>query len=97
MPTNSQSIAVTCESEDGASLVMSELTVLGTSAQTFKRENLDGNAVTWVVVAQTAIVTLPKILEALATVVASCRVRSLRIGDRELRNPTPEDIRALRG
>jgi hypothetical protein len=95
--TNSQSITVTVESEDGASLIVSELAVEGAVAQTFQRENFDGNAVTWVVVAQSAIVTLPKILEALAKVIASCKVRSVRIGDRELRNPTAVDIRALKG
>ncbi len=96
MPTNSQSIAVTCESEDAASRVVSELAALGASAQTFKRENLDGNAVTWVVVVQTAIVTLPKILESLARVISTCKVRSLRIGEREMRNPTAADIHALK-
>jgi hypothetical protein len=95
--TRSQSITVTFESEVGASLAVSELAAKGTSAQTFKRENFDGNAVTWIVVAQSAIVTLPKILEALAKVIASSRVRSLRIGDREIRNPTAEDVRALKG
>jgi hypothetical protein len=94
--TNSQSITVTVESEEEASIVVSELALQGGSARTFKRENFDGNTVTWIVVAQSAIVTLPKILDSLAKVIASCRVRSLRIGDRELRNPTAEDVRALK-
>jgi len=48
------------------------------------------------VVATTALTVLPKILDSLAKVIEALKVRSIKIGDKEIRNPTAADIRALR-
>ena len=60
------------------------------------RENLDGNVGTWIVVATTAIAALPKILDALARLIQTVKVRSIKIGKSEIRNPTAADITVLR-
>lgn len=96
MPADMQSMTITCESEESASRIASELMGLDSPAQTFRRENLHGDTVTWVVVAQSTVVTLPRILDGLAKVISSCKVRSFRVGERELRNPTAADIRAMK-
>ncbi len=64
--------------------------------QVLQRENFDGSSATWLVVLTTAITTLPKILDGLVKVIEAVKIRTVRIGKIEIRNPTAPDIRALR-
>ena len=87
---------VTCDSESVAVSVNTELRSSNSSGRLLKRDNLDGSAATWIVVATAGISALPKILDGLAKVIDALKVRSIKIGEQEIRNPTPTDLRAFR-
>jgi hypothetical protein len=91
-----QVLTITCDSEEVASSLNSELLATGSAGQILKRDNLTGDAATWMVVVGTAITTLPKILDSLAKIIATLKIRSIRVGEKEIRNPTADDIRAMR-
>jgi hypothetical protein len=88
-------ITVSFESEEAAKRFNSDLHSVGSEGDIVKRENLDGDAITWIVVANTAVSALPKIIESLAKLIEVFRARSVRVGDREIRNPEPGDVRSL--
>lgn len=89
-------LIVNCDLEASAAAINAQLGAAGSAGQVIKRENLTGDAATWIVVASTAVTMLPKILDSLAKVIESLKVRSIKIGEREIRNPTVADIRAFR-
>src|SRR2546423_6176417 len=90
-------LMIQCADEHSASTLRATLEQFGDQTpRIVKRENLDGNPVTWIVVANTAVLMLPKVLEAVGTLVEKLRVRSLKVGDVEIRNPTAADVAALR-
>lgn len=96
MSTSQEVVIIECDSEGEANSVNTEVgTRSGAAGRILSRENLDGSAATWIVVATTAITTLPKVLDALAKVIEAIKVRSVKVGDHEIRNPKPADIRAL--
>ena len=91
-----QVLIINCESEEIANRLNTELTELDIAGKVVRRENLDGNAATWIVLASTAITTLPRVLDGVAKVVSALKVRSIKMGDTEIQNPTPADVRAMR-
>jgi hypothetical protein len=68
----------------------------GIVAQSSKRRNLDGADVTsWVVVASIAIKFAPEILRAIADVLRSGRVQSIKYGNFVIEYPQPEDVEQI--
>jgi hypothetical protein len=97
MSDSSEDLFIECEEEAGASSLNSELTSFdGTFSRIVKKENLVGGGAEWVVVATLAIKMLPQILDALGRFVEKWRVRSIKIGNIEIRNPSVSDIRDIR-
>jgi hypothetical protein len=96
MSDDTEVVIIDCEQEAVASAVHSEIApFVAGQGRVVNRENLDGNVGTWIVVATTAIAALPKILDALARLIQTAKVRSIKIGKTEIRNPTAADIVAL--
>ena len=91
-----ETVILTCDLEEAAIGLRSEMNGLDIPCAVAKRENLDGSTVTWIVVANTAIAMLPKILDALARLISAGKVRTLKIGDLELTNPNADDLAALK-
>jgi len=96
MPDTTQALVIVAEDEESAARLNAEFSAQQSPGRILKRDNLDGSAATWMVVATTALTVLPKILDSLAKVIEALKVRSIKIGDKEIRNPTAADIRALR-
>jgi hypothetical protein len=88
-------IVIVCDDEETAEVLKNGLPDADSAKRVLRRENFDGSAATWMVVASSAISMLPKILEGVAKLIEALKVRSIKIGDREIKNPTPSDVRVM--
>lgn len=61
----------------------------------FERKNLGGDAAAWLVVASLLIPQIPAVLTFVQGLVDRDRVRSIKVGDVEIVNPTPEQVEQL--
>jgi type II secretory pathway predicted ATPase ExeA len=97
MPQFDESLIIQCDHATTAeSLRATIVTETGSEPSVLKRQNLAGDPVTWMVVAATAISTLPHILDAIGRLLEKMKVRSIKIGKVEIQNPTPTDVREMR-
>lgn len=97
MCDSSEVLFIECDEEAGALSLNSELASYdGILSRVVKKENLAGGGAEWVVVATTAIAVLPRILDAVGRLIQKSKVRSIKIGTIEVRNPSPSDIRDIR-
>lgn len=61
-----------------------------------ERNNLSGDAATWIVIATLAAQAVPHLLDFLVKWRELNRVRRIKIGDIEIENPSSEDVERLR-
>jgi hypothetical protein len=87
-------LALLCAPEDVDELVHA-LRSVATDVEMSERRNLDAHTSAWAVIATTAIVNLPRTLEALRTFFSPRRVSYLKIGDIEIHDPRDEDVDSL--
>jgi hypothetical protein len=72
------------------------LNLLGPSGQFAERENLAGEATTWIAIATLAFNSLPRILDFIEKWRHVEEVKRVKIGNIEIVNPSEEDMKALR-
>jgi hypothetical protein len=87
-------IQMICGSE--AARELKQLNLLGASAQFAERENLAGDAATWVAISTLAFNSLPRFLDFIEKWRHVEEVKRVKIGDIEIVNPSDEDMKALR-
>ena len=93
----SEVLTIECVDQESANAVRAELVqYLGDSLRVAHRQNLTGGPDTWIIVAGAAITQLPKILDGIAKIIETLKVRVVRVGGVVIRNPSAADMRDLR-
>jgi hypothetical protein len=90
-----QTLVVTAEREAAEGLVTVLDEVEATHHTSVKR-NLDGETATWIVVATLGGQAMSHVLTFLQSAIGDRRVKKIKCGDREIENPSKEDLERFR-
>lgn len=82
----------------GSDFLADELNRIHPEAETrvAEKQNLDGSPAGWLVVAAVSVRTLPAILDAIGRLIQLYRVKSIKVGELEVENPTRADVDDLK-
>ena len=81
----------------GSNFLVEELSrIPAVEARVAEKQNLDGSPAGWLVLAVVTIRTLPAILDAVGRLIQLRGVKSIRIGEVEMENPTRADVDDLK-
>jgi hypothetical protein len=79
--------------KEAAQAISSEISIQpGSQSRVTERNNLDGDAAAWIVIATLAGQALPHVLDFIKNSVTAKQIKKIKIGDWEVENPTPEMI-----
>lgn len=96
MQAEVETIVIT-STKEAAEAIRSEIDAQpGSQSDLTPRRNLDGDVATWLLIANLAVQSLPHILGFLKDYLATKQVKKIVLGDLEIENPAPEDLKRFR-
>lgn len=96
MANTTEMIVVNCE-RDTASSIASEIDKLADGrSYVAERRSLDGSVADWILFGTLAVNALPHILNFIVRIVELRTVRSIKVGEIELTNPSAADVEDLK-
>lgn len=88
-------LIATADEDDASALRVALGQAAPDGVHVFERKNLGGDAPAWLVLASVLVPQIPAILASVRGLADRHRVTSIKVGDVEIVNPTPEQVERL--